>query len=386
MEKFLVTTLVKDKVFTQPLYLDDKYILLSPEVPISDALVERLQRWSFSYVFSDGGVTEANIGQIDGGEGSALLESDLKEQVEFTKAFKFYQEFIDFTEELFTDFINQSILPSKLVSDQIKKVIEVVREQKNYILRISEMDLPDKTFLVVQSVRTTILGLALGMFAKMPNHKLIDLGMTCLLHEIGMVKLPPQLYNSNKILTPQEKMAISAHTVLGYKILKAGNFPMSVCLGVLESHENVDGSGYPRKLTGDKISTYARIVSICSTFAALSSPRPFRLAFDGYHTMVELLKGMGRRYDEQLVRILVANLSIYPIGTYVQLANGAKGMVIQPNETNPKEPMVRLLVTPNGERYNESPLVKTDTQELRVARALSVTQAQELRRTFNLVR
>lgn len=382
MEKYLVSTLEIGKVFSQPAYMDEKYILLSPEVPLSEGLVQRMVRWGFEYLYSAGALADASH-LADTGDSPALLESELKEMAEFTRAFKFYQEFIDFTEGLFTDFINRSILPAKGVSDMIKKVIDVVREQKNYILRLSEMDLPDKTFLVVQSVRTTLIGIALGMFAKLPNHKLIDLGMTCLLHEIGMVKLPQKLYNSNKILTPQEKLAISAHTVLGYKILKAGNYPMSVCLGVLESHENVDGTGYPRKIAGEKISTYAKIVSICSTYAALSSPRPFRMALDGYSTMVELLKGMGRRYDEQLVRVLVANLSIYPIGSYVQLVNGAKGMVIQPNEANPKEPSVRLLIKPTGERYVESPLVKTDSAETRIARALNTAQVQELRKTIN---
>lgn len=384
MEKFLVSTLVNGKVFNHPLYLDDKYILLSPEVPISEMLVERLQRWNYGYVYSQGNQIEAAVG-ADSGEGSpALLESELKEQTEFAKAFKFYSDSVDFTEGLFTDFINKNILPVKDVTERIKLIIEAVKEQKNYILRISEMELSDKNYLVIHSVRTTILGVALGVFAKLPNHKLIEVGMTCLLHEIGMVKLPPQLYMSNKILTPQEKRAISAHTVLGYKILKSANYPANVCVGVLESHENIDGTGYPRNVTGDKISLYAKIVAICSSFSALSSPRPFRLAFDGHHTIVELLKGMGRRYDEALVRLLVANLSVYPIGTYVQLANGARGMVIQANEANPKEPVVRLLINPTGERYGEAPLIKTDSPELRIARALTVAQVQDLRKTYQL--
>ncbi len=385
MQKFLVTTLAKGKVFSTPLYLDEKYILLSPEVPITESLVDRLVRWNFPYLYSDGEMTDAAVSLADGGEGSgALLESEMKEQAEFARAFKFYQEFVNFTEKLFTEYINQNVLQLTEVSAYIKQVIEAVKEQRNYILRTSEMDLPGMTFLVIQSVRTTILGIALGMFAKLPNHKLIELGMTCLLHEVGMVRLPPQLYNSNKVLTPQEKKAISAHTVLGYNILKGANFPMAVCLGVLESHECVDGSGYPRKIPGDKISAYAKIVAICSSYAALSSARPFRMAYDGYHTMVELLKGMGRRYDEQLVRVLVANLSIYPLGTYVQLANGAKGMVIQTNEADPKKPLVRLIISPSGERYKESPLVKTDTQELLIARALTVQQVAELRKNYSL--
>ncbi len=381
MEKHLVIALAEGKVFSLPAYLDEKFILLSPEVPISELLLERLKRWSFSHVFSSGEQSEEKSNfTTDNDSGSSLLESELKEQTAFAKAFDFYKTTVDFAELLFTDFINKNMLSAKEITDQVKKMIDVIKDQKNYILRITEMELADKNYLVVHSVRTTIVGLALGIFGKLPPHKLIELGMTCLLHELGMVKLPPQLYMSNKILTPQEKRAISAHTVLGYKILKSANFPGSVCLGVLESHENVDGTGYPRNLSGDKISLYARIVTIASSYSALSSPRPFRLAFDGHHTVLELLKGMGRRYDEQLVRLLVANLSVYPIGTYVQLVSGAKGMVIQANEANPKEPMVRLLFNASGERYSESPLVKTDNSDFRIAKALTIPQVNELRK------
>lgn len=384
MEKHLVNALVEGKVFTQPVYLDDKYILLSPETPVTEQLRDRLLRWQFEYIQTDGDMTDAAV-PGNAGDMGGLLESELKEQTAFNKAFDFYKSFVDFTESLFTDFMNKNVLPPREITDEVKKLIDTVKEQKNYILRITEMELPDKNYLVVHSVRTSIVGVAMGIFARLPAHKLIELGMTCLLHEIGMVKLPHQLYMSNKILTPQEKRAITAHTLLGFKILKAADIPVPVCIGVLESHENVDGTGYPRNLTGERISVYGKIVAIAASYAALSSNRPFRTAFDGHHTILELLKGMGRRYDEQLVRILVANLSVFPIGTYVQLANGARGMVIQANESNPKEPLVRLLVNPAGERYGESPLVKTDVPECRIIKALTIPQVKELRKTYNLV-
>lgn len=384
MEKYLVSTLVEGKVFSQPVYLDEKYILLSPETPVTRMLIDRLVRWGIEYVHSSGEMSDSEL-PLGTGEAGSTLESELQEQNAVTKAFDFYKSFVDFTEDLFTDFMNKGVLPSREITDEVKKLIDAVKEQKNYILRITEMELPDKNYLVVHSVRTSIIGVALGIFAKLPAHKLIELGMVCLLHEIGMVRLPHQLYMSNKILTPQEKRAITAHTLLGFKILKAANIPVAVCIGVLESHENVDGTGYPRNLQGDKISIYGKIVAIAASYAALSSSRPFRMAFDGHHTILELLKGMGRRYDEKLVRLLVANISVYPIGTYVQLANGAKGMVIQANESNPKEPIVRLLVNPAGERYSEAPLVKTDVTECRIIRALTIPQVKELRKTYNLV-
>lgn len=384
MEKFLVSTLAKNKYFSQPLYLEEKYILLAPETPMTEQMIARLSKWNFSYVLSNGEMVDGLNIESGAVESSFGLEIDSKEKTEFAKAFKFYQKASNATEELFSGYINKSILPVQTVSELVREIIEVVKEQKQYILRITEMTPDDKNYLVAHSVRSSIMAIAVGLQFKLPNHKLIDLGMAAHLHEIGMIKLPSQLYMSNKVLTPQERQAITAHTVLGFKILRAANYPMTVCLAVLESHENVDGSGYPRGLVAEKISQYAKIVSVCSTYAALSSPRPFRHAFDGHQSLVEILKGTNKRYDDATVKSLLTLLSLFPMGTYVQLANGAIGMVVQANEENAREPVVKILIGPNKEKLSDSLVVKTETSEYKIARALSVQQTAELKKYYNI--
>jgi len=384
MEKFLVSTLVKGKYFSHPLYLDDKYILLSPETPVSDQMIDRLSRWNYQYVHSHGDQIDGIVSESSGMEASINLDTEMRERTEFSKAFKIYQDIVNQTEELFADFINKSVLSVSRVTDIVRMIIDGVKENKQYMLRLTEFFLEDKNYLVVHSIRASLLSVALGLNFKIPNHKLIELGMATVLHEIGMIKLPTQLYMSNKVLTPQEKKALTAHTVLGFKLLKNANFPMPVCIAVLESHENVDGTGYPRSITGDKISLYGKIITIASSYAALSSPRPFRHAIDGHQSVVEILKGMGKRYDEQIVRAMVIMLSIYPIGTFVQLSNGSIGMVIQANEMNAKEPFVKMMISPNSEKLPDSIIVRTDAMEHRIIKALSVQQTQELKKVHNL--
>jgi len=383
MEKFLVSTLGKGKYFSHPLYLEEKYILLSPEVPVSDLLINRLQRWNYSYVFSQGEQVDGIAGGNNDSsnvEVSVNLDYDAREQTEFAKAFDFYKSLVSQTETLFADFINKNVLSLQTVTNLVKLAIETIKEQRQYLLRLTEMHIEDMNYLVVHSVRSLLLSISLGQVFKLPPHKLLELAMAGLLNEIGMIKLPSQLYSSNKILTPQERKAVSAHTVLGFKILKSAGFPMSVCLAVLESHENMDGSGYPRNLSADKISLYAKIIGVASSYAALTSPRPFRHAFDGHSSIVELLKGMGRRYDEHAVRGLVSLLSIFPIGTWVQLANGSIGMVTATNDQNPKEPFVRIKIGPSGEKFADAVVVRTDAIEYRIARAMSVPQTNEIKR------
>lgn len=357
--------------FTQPVYLDEKYVLLSTETPVSEELLARLREWAYEHVLSSGEQVEKPIA----GEGTEAIavsvDQDVKESALFREAEAFYGELLGFVERIFTNFVTRNELPERPIGDMIKRVVDIVRSHRRYILRLSEMKVREKNYIVTHSTKTTIIAVAVGTALRMPPHKLIELGTASLVHEIGMIRLPPQLYMSQQKLTPKERQAISAHTVLGFKILKTASFPMSVCLAVLECRENVDGSGYPRQLTGDKIGIYAKVIMVAGSFAALTSRRPYREPMDGHSAILEMLQHRNTMYDEQVLKALIANLSIYPIGTHVELANGTRGMVVDTNAENARAPMVRVIAGPNGELYAEQPIVDTSSdQEYRVMRAL----------------
>ena len=382
MKDHLISTLQAGKYLTMPSFLDDEFILTAPEVPVSQELIDRLGRWGFDYIYSDGTPTDKMGVQTDQAAESvpsSVLDNNLKDHALMQKSIDTFRELTDFTEKLFTTFVTRGELPVKEVSNEIRELIEIIKEQKTYIIRITELSMNEKNYLVVHSVKATILGITLGIVLKLPNHRLIELGSAILLHEIGMIKLPPQIYMTDKKLTPEERKAITAHTLLGFKVLKTNDYPMSVCLAVLESHENLDGSGYPRGLTGDKISLYAKIIAVVSSYAAMVSDRPFRRALDGHNTILELLKNKGRRYDELVLRALIQTVSLYPMGTFVELANGGKGMVVQVNSENPKAPFVKLYKSPADELYAEQPVVDSSREGVTIRRSLTVEESLRLK-------
>ncbi len=374
MNKLLISTLSPNMYFNAPVYLDDKFILLSQDTPATESLIRRLKQWGYSYVNTDGLPSEkpAADKQVSVSEGETFtLDQDLKEQESLKEVSQFFNGMLDFTEKLFTDFVTKNELSIKLISEKIKETVDKVKNRKNHILRLSEMNSTEKNYIVVHSVKTAILSIAVGIQIKLPPHKLMEVGMAALLHELGMIRLPPQLYMSNKTLNAQEKRALSAHTVLAFKILKSFDFPMPVCLAVLEHHEHLDGTGYPRGLTAERISLPAKIVAVCGSYEALISKRPYRDGKDGHASILDLLKDRGRIYDETILKALVFCLSIYPLGMYVLIANGAKGMVVEPNMENPKAPIVKIFITQSGDRLKDPMLVKTDDKTLQIARPLT---------------
>ncbi|MFW5717152.1 MAG: HD-GYP domain-containing protein [Spirochaetota bacterium] len=382
MKKLPVDSLAAGYYFTSPVFLDEQYILLSAETQMTAELIDRLRRWSYEAVLCDGQMVEKPIASGgDGGESISLsVDQDVKESTLFNEAQEFYSELLSFVEKTFTNFVTRNELSERQIGDMIKRTIDMVRSHRRHILRLSEMKVKDKNYIVAHSSKTTIVSLAVGMTLRQPPHKLIELGTAALLHEIGMIRLPPQLYMSQQKLSPKERQAISAHTVLGFKILRQASFSMSVCLAVLECRENVDGTGYPRQLTGEKISLYAKIIMVAGSFAAMTSARPYREPLDGHSAIVEMLQQRGKMYDETVLKALVGNLSIYPIGTHVRLANGTRATVVDTNAANPRAPLVRVTAGPQGEVYAEQPVVDTASDpEYRVVRALSSEPATQLK-------
>ena len=372
MNKILISSIPPNAYFSAPVYLDDRYILLSQDTPVREPLLRRLRTWGYSYVFSDGQPTAAPaLSTLSGVPEAITLDDDVKDQDQFKTAQQFFNELLNFIEGVFTLFATKNELSIPKITEKVKDLITQVKEQRNYILRLADLSSQLKNYIVIHTAKTAILSLAIGMQMKLPPHKLIELGMASLLHEIGMIRLPPQLYMSNRILTPEEKRAITAHPIIGYKILKTFSFPVSVCLTVLEHHEHIDGTGYPRQLSGDQISLSARILAVAGSYAALVSKRPYRPGKDGHSSLLDLLRGKGTQYDENVLKALIFVVSLYPIGTYVQLANGSKGVVMEPNVENPRFPLVKIYIADTGDPLKEPVLVKTDTEATKIVRVLT---------------
>ena len=355
MKDFLVKDIAPNSFFTKTVYLDSSFVVTAPEMPFTDEISRTLKKWSFDKVVSEGEPRKDYTRDQARGEITDNSIVDISQQSDsdkLEKAEEFYSSFLLFVESLFVRATVSDELDYKAVSDQVRNTIEYIKEDRRFLMRVlkSVEPAPEKNYLASHSVRSTILAIIIGTYLKLPNHRLIELGVAALLHESGMLKLPSHIYLSVRPLNPQEKKAIITHPILGYAMLKSFAFPLAICLAALEHHERENGSGYPRQLSGEKIGLYSKIIAVACSYEALSSKRPHKEAKDGYTGMLELLRNEGKQYDDTIVRALVLSLSIYPIGLYVLLSNGNKGQVVDINPENPRFPIVQIFgeFTPDG--------------------------------------
>jgi HD-GYP domain-containing protein (c-di-GMP phosphodiesterase class II) len=272
---------------------------------------------------------------------------------------------------MFTRVAIKNDLDFSAVAERVKSVCDYVREDRRFLMRALKHIEPgvDQNYMASHAARSTIIAIIIGTYLKLPVHRLIELGIAALLHEIGMLKLPPQVYLSKRPLTPPERRAILTHPVLSFNMLKSFNFPLVISLAALEHHERENGSGYPQKITGEKISLYSKIIAVACSYEALSTNRPHKEAKDGYTGMLELLRNEGKQYDDTVVRALVFSLSIYPIGLYVMLSNGKKGQVVDVNPESPRYPIVQVFGDHSPDGKNKT--VQTSAEGLNIVRPLA---------------
>src|SRR4051812_16356627 len=128
-----------------------------------------------------------------------------------------------------------------------------------------------------------------------------------LLHDIGKIHIPDAIINKPGPLDDEEWAIMKTHTVEGQKMLdRVGGMLSSVGLVVRASHERHDGRGYPDGLAGEAIPLAARIVTVCDSFNAMTTTRPYRKGMAVSEAVAEVRRCAGTQFDPAVANALLA--------------------------------------------------------------------------------
>lgn len=361
MKKVPVKNLKEDSYFSDSVYLDGRFILLTPDTPVTKELISRLIKWGFREVGTDGEsqkkapplLTEKKESLSD-----LVIEAG-KEQENLKRVQEVYSQTVHFMHRIFTLVQEKKRLPKQAVVDTARSLLEMVRQNKRHILNLPRLFAEDDNYQVQHSVKSAILAIAIGEEFKLPPHKMVDLAIAALIHEVGMAQLPEDLYVSNRRLSPREIQQLTTHTLLGYKYLLDQGFSREIANPALEHHERIDGSGYPRHLRGDKISFFSRIISVACAYDARTEERPYKDQTGEHLSLVEMLKEQGTLWDGAIIKQLISLLSLYPLGSLVRLSTDDIGIVVGNNPINPRFPVVKPIFDSQGKPLEDQAKVQT---------------------------
>ena len=427
MNSFNIEGLKSGTFFTSDVMLDKTFLLLTNSIPLSEGMIKALQDWDFKQVFSDGTLSSSaiatNISQnttdidieelensVNSPKSNVTTEKFSAEELNAAKkalenaetididdignepkidteasrlsvVTNIYNDYLNYISYVYTRYATHKELNYEELSSKVKDLCVFIKENRRFVLRIQPTQEPKaKEFLVSHSMRSTVYAITIGMQLRLPLSNLVELGVSCIVHEIGMIRLPPQLYMTERALNASDKKMIFTHPIISYNILQEFEFPLKVCLGALEHHERENGTGYPNHLPSEKISIYAKIIAVACSFEAITAPRHYKNAQSSYEAMVDMLKNNKQFYDENVIKALLYSLSLFPIGGYVYLSNGKIAQVVDVNPENPKNPVVQLVSTVKGAKQDT---IQTSDTGIRIVRALNKDECSDVIKAQN---
>ncbi|HEV2332612.1 MAG TPA: HD-GYP domain-containing protein [Gammaproteobacteria bacterium] len=211
-------------------------------------------------------------------------------------------------------------------------------------------------------LNTSILSIAFGKHIGLSDVDLNILGQGAMLHDIGKVRVPPQILDKAAPLTEEERQLVRKHPVDGEAVLKlTRQLPDKVLEIVRGHHERLDGKGYPDGLAGDSVPLGARIVGLVDTYESLTSDSPYRPASTAADALRVLRTEGAEAYGKDLVQEFIRCLGIYPIGSLVECNNGALAVVVSSTPASRLKPVIMVVRDERGKETRPRMLLSLAT-------------------------
>jgi len=257
---------------------------------------------------------------------------------------------------------------------QVDRITPLIENTVDSIFRNQDALLPlarlkshdDYTF--EHSVSVCALLVAFGRAMQLPKEVIKEIALGGLLHDVGKARIPEAILNKPGKLTEEEFFQMQKHVVLGVEVLQATTGISELAMQVVaQHHERFDGTGYPQKRAGEGISLYGQMAAIVDVYDAISSERVYHKGMPPSQALKKLLEWSSHHFDPQLVKTFVRAVGIYPTGSLVQLESKRLGVVIEQNDGNLLEPVVRVFYHAGQKHYIPPEIVDISKVQDRIA-------------------
>jgi len=331
-----------------------------PSIPLQEELVKEVsqaytpkikeEKASESVQFAKAMSKQEGISEE---EGKMHIAKAMREtQLDPEESLHIYNQGIGLMKEILNKAKNNEPIELKEIYTLIENIVErfVLGDQE--LLSLSA-GFNNGDYLVVHSINVAMFSIELGLGKGYNKSRLNELGLSALLHDIGMIKVM-DIAKQPRVLSDDEYAKIKEHPLYGAEVLsKIKNINQSVIYVAKEHHERFTGGGYPSRLNNGQINEYSQIVSLCDVYEALTHPRSYRTAMKNQDAIKEILTMNSQLFDPKNVKVLIKRLGLFPVGSWVELNSGEIGKVIFNNEDFPLRPTVNVMFGMDKQRYPE---------------------------------
>lgn len=268
------------------------------------------------------------------------------EKVRKSAAFQeFHRDFDDsvsLMESVLSDFASEEVTVDAVnqVVDDAIQMLEADHGDLNVFDMIHNMrENSDQTY--AHSINVAMICHIFARWLGMSD-KDVALAFTCgILHDVGKLRMPPEIINKPDKLTKEEFDVLKTHPIESFNMLTPLPIDENIKKAALMHHERADGSGYPLGIKGDSINKFARIVAIADVYEAMTAPRVYRKRLSPFEVFDMFEKEGIQKYDTQMIMTFMQKLADNYMLNRVRLSNGMEGEIVFINKQAVARPTVK---------------------------------------------
>lgn len=262
-----------------------------------------------------------------------------------------YHTLIEDADAVFDLLRHSQRVNGKQLVEMCEKLIHALIEDRELLLNSIFLSSDAEDYLARHSMNVAIISVNIAAAHGYSRPMIMEVAYGALLADIGMLKVPNEVRFKTTPLTLTDINEIKRHTVYGIdKLQGISELPKTTALVAYQSHERLDGSGYPHGKKANAIHDFAKIVAVADIYHAMIDQRPFRKDPNlPYAAMENLLKMVAqKKIDGRFVKSLLAAISLFPVGSWVRLNSGEIARVVKADREVYTQPTVVILYDAKG--------------------------------------
>lgn len=330
MKLLMVSHLKGDEVLARDVFTLDYKVILTKGTIIKKQYIEKLNEL---------GITEVYIEEA---RPSQEIVTFLKEEIKDT-----YKSKVKSILERHTYSRNEELI--QLV-DTADGIISSILEEEKVVEKIYDIK-ERSTDLYEHSINICSMSTILALKLNMSIEKVHDIGVSCLLHDIGLRYLTMSYEDLDlSKLSLASNTEYKKHPVYGYSALRNENWISNTSKNmILYHHERKDGTGFPLRATDIPIE--CEIIQICDAFDEMICGLGYERI--KVYEAVEYLKTFrGIKFSKDVVDAFLEFTAVYPAGSTILTNEGETGVVLHQNDGFSDRPVVRIIKDSRGNKVD----------------------------------
>jgi HD-GYP domain-containing protein (c-di-GMP phosphodiesterase class II) len=220
-------------------------------------------------------------------------------------------------------------------------MVHLARDPAPLLMQTARRKPPE--YAATHTVNVAILTMAQVQALTSEAEMIREYGAAALMHDLGKVKIPPEILESRSKLSEADFEAIRRHPIDCLHLLRetpgVGDLALIVAF---EHHRHFDQTGYPVLQSPLPQHFASRLVALADAYDAMRSDRSYQREIPPEQALDILRQQSGKLFDPVLVRLFIRMVGAFPPGTRIRLDSGEEAVVVKANPSDPHRPIVRL--------------------------------------------